>query len=89
MFPIKHIIMCDSIVEKVPYPLCQLLYGLPSLQEMLFASYKYVGYGQVSTYRHIGDLRLDEAKKYEQMVPVTDHSVLDVPAQLKYVMVKG
>jgi len=31
----------------------------------------------LSKHRHIGDFRLDEAKKYEQMVPVTDHSVLD------------
>jgi len=31
----------------------------------------------ISKYRHIGDFRLNDAKKYEQTDPVTDHSVID------------
>jgi len=31
----------------------------------------------ISKHRHKEDFRLDEAKKYEQIIPVTDHSLLD------------
>jgi len=50
-------------------------YGLFSLQEMFFASYKDVEYGK-NAYFIQTDI-VDEVMKYEQMVPVTDHYILD------------